>query len=1091
MSKAEPPKPTIDQTQEFKSLSTNLKATFKQSTPVLVDLLNDFPHLQKVAELFISFLSIIGTEKVQMTKSGVNLIDRTVRLLLSSSISMSKSAALTEQNLGNLRNSVEIRANIDTDDPEELKIRLEEALFQVEELSKKDAEHQKESAGLTQEIDELYRDSYKLQEKYCQTKRAYEDKLHQLYIENGQLKDELKEIKEHLKLQTEAHNNLKNQYEKALEEIEAEHKQNNSLKQSNSEKKKSIYDMKLEIETAQHINKELRLEQKRLLTELEAAKGDPVVLPSPVKRDALAEENVELKKKLRELTSIKEDRERQLSELLNEKQEENDKSEFEIQRLRTEMESHIDEANDKIEILTQKNADLIEEKEMIEDQLNERNDQLQKSEQDLEELSHRLSDLRKVFDDNEITPEEIPELVAKAKKNPQYQETIQKLRSSLDALGRLAEKLVGGEKIDAELLNQNEPLFEDEELRQQVLDKIKGFRSFVKQISDKDVDTVLLYDSIFGFTGNIEALIDNTIIKGENNIYTALIILVSLLNKAQNFITEQNDQLAEAYKELPYKQDGYTPKDLTEYVKSLKVPINKMKKLIKKEFDLYDSSATVADIFEYFLDNVESLINDFRSEVAPAIGFKRRISALPEAVKNEIESLNESIENTKVNSESALKSTVQQYEKTIQKIRSEMDEVKSKDRITASLREIIQKKDEAIKKIREELNEANDSRLETESAFNAFHAQKEEVEQNANVIKKQRDRLQQVLEQRQRTFNERMEKYKERTAQELQDEIDRVRNAQKKEMDRINEKIESKKQKIRTLKSRLEKNNKTKEDIIAHQRAEMTKLVEQNSKLIKKLSKAKQALDTSKTLSPLQSTTSVQNTISNTANASPTPTSNINPNPNTFTPISLNTSTTTTPTRTTMFSSTRTPSSISTPISSAQRSGSPTRQAMQELLQEIGKVLQPYCGVKSRWTKPRIIATINEVVQKVTGSKSIDADSEWQKWAASLIVSSKSNLTSAEMRIMIKDMVAGSTSRLKLMEKLQSLRYQKKILLTKTLPNRTYPIVCNAKILSCVVLFTKGLQKNVKKSRIITQSIQNSPGERAIVRSSIRHSLYK
>ena len=192
-----------------------------------------------------------------------------------------------------------------------------------------------------------------------------------------------------------------------------------------------------------------------------------------------------------------------------------------------------------------------------------------------------------------------------------------------------------------------------------------------------------------------------------------------------------------------------------------------------------------------------------------------------------------------------------------------------------------------------------------------------------------------------------------------------------------------------------------------------------------------------------------------------------------------------------MFSSTRTPSSISTPISSAQRSGSPTRQAMQELLQEIGKVLQPYCGVKSRWTKPRIIATINEVVQKVTGSKSIDADSEWQKWAASLIVSSKSNLTSAEMRIMIKDMVAGSTSRLKLMEKLQSLRYQKKILLTKTLPNRTYPIVCNAKILSCVVLFTKGLQKNVKKSRIITQSIQNSPGERAIVRSSIRHSLYK
>ncbi|OHS98150.1 hypothetical protein TRFO_08994 [Tritrichomonas foetus] len=1090
-----PAKPPVilDQTQEYKSLSANLKASFKASTPPLNDLLSDYPHLQKVGNLFSAFVSVMSNEHITMTQAGANLIDHTVRLLISSSLAMAKSSALTEQSLENLRNSIDIQAQIDTDDPDELKIRLSEALYHVEEFAAKDKEHQKESASLTQEIDELYRESYKLKEKFLQNKRVYEDQLSDYQMKMQILEDRFQETTGNLILQKETADNLRKQYDKAVVEIEAECQENNKLRKQLLEKKKLLQKAKQALDQSKHQIEESQINQKRLMIELEAAKGSPVVAPPPTNKDALASENVELKRKVEELSRINEEQDKQIQEIVRVKQEESDEAELQIQQLRDELETRTENANDEIDTLNQKNADLIEEKQMVQDQLNEVNELLHNSEEKAEDLQTKLTELKKVFEDNNITPEDIPKILSDSRENPKYIETIQKLRSSLDALARFVEKVIDNDgNVDPEILNiehENNviPLFEDTELRTEVLDKIAGFRDFVKQISAEDTDVVLLYDAIFGFTDNIQALIDNTVIKGENNIYTALIVLVALLNKAQKYVGEQRQQLSAAYKILPFKREVYTSKDLADYMEGLQVPLRRMKKLLQKEFGKFDANAQINELFTHFLDDFETLLEEFRSEVSPLINFKRKIHQMPEAIRTEIENLRDSVENVRITSENALKNTSQQYEQTIQNIRTEMEDVKSKDKVTARLREIIQKKDEAIKKIKDELNEANDSRAETENAFNTFHAQKEEVELNANVIKKQRDRLQALLEQRTNSFKERLKEYEMRAEKKREEELARLNKMHTIEKDSITEKLEIKTKKLQDLKKQVKEVSTSYENIIQHQRSEMQALVDQNSRLTRKLSKCKTALE------------SAQNSPSR-AQTSPTsvPISSLSIN---NTPNSVNISSQLTPNRSmtqqqqqspySQLSAAQygTPGQYSYATSSARntpgrspgvgRSTSPNRQAastaVQELLQELGKLLQPYTGQKSRWTKPRIVATISEVVQKASGVRTVDADNEWQKWAASLIASSKGNLTPNEMRSMIKDMVAGTSSRLKLMEKLQSLRFQKKTLLTRSLPKRTYPLVCNAKTLMSVVIVSITLAKAVKRPRTNVISNLNSP----------------
>lgn len=1105
----------VDQTQEYRSLATSISASFKNNTPSLENLLSDYPNLQKMAEIFTSFInSLISDEcEIQMTPKGVSVIDKTVRFLVSNAMSMVRNTNFMQQNLNQDPDSIDILSQIDNLDTGELKSRLSEALYQIQELNEKERDYQKQSTQLQTDMDDLYRQSYKLKEKHNQYKRISEDKLTECQTKITLLMDKLQKVQDDFNLCKEEKNNLNDQYDKIMKDFDEVSKENTKYKKDLSSKKKLLISAQQDLKQQAHQIEELQIDKKRLMLELESLKnpaardidinnfgenmtetgnflgGQTSMYPDNEQIDQLRRELFELTQENNELKRLCDEKEQQLSDLVLQKQETQEDHEQQIQIIRDDMESQIQNAKEEIEVLHQRNTELEEENQRKQEYIDQKESLINQNEEDLEKMKKEN--------------QESAQTIQKDK------EIIQKLRSHLDALGRFTEQLIDKDSTDPEILNTSSSIFDDNELRQSVKKKIIEFHDFAHSLLNEDMDSVELYDRILGNldeekNDQLDALISNTIIKGENTLFTILIILVSLIDKARKYFDEEKEQLIGAYKSLPFKREAYRPVDITEYIESLKYPIKEVRKLLKTDFGRIEPNATDADLIDSFINDYKQLKSEF-SRVGDTIKYKGGIGRMPDAIVREIENLREANETLKYTSENALKSATNQYEEQIRNIRSELEVTSTKDKSSINLHEIIQDKNEKINKLKDQLTEANEGRNEAEKKYQAAEAWKQEMLLNVEVIKSQRKRIANLLEQRQASYKKRLAEVEERNEKKRKEELDREKKMHEIETEKLKEQIIKKKKKIQDLKKELKKTTETTDNLLDHQRKEMQALIEQNERFTKKLNKLKLQQADNQSLS--QSLNQSANQASNPTDRGVPTTSNVTtPISNQTTPI-VPSNGETSPRYTnnnninnSILSSPRSPYGGTKMTTISTRSTSPSRvvanNAVNDFVQEVGKLLVPYCGERSRWTKPRLFMMITEIVQKVTGVKPIggttttrrgieakDDENEWIKWATSLIASSRSNLTPAEMRLMIKDMVTGSASRLRLMEKLQSLRFQKKVLLTRNLPKRQYPLICNAKTLANIVNVSIVLLKSTKRNRTPSSSQRNISGTNGNVRT--------
>lgn len=1101
----------VEQTQEYRSLATSTTASFKNNTPNLEDLLADYPNLQKMGQLFTAYInSLISDEyEVQITPKGISVIDKTVRFLISNAMSMVRNTNFLEQNLNQNADALDISSQIENLDPAELKSRLSEALYQIQELTEKDRDYQKQSTQLQTDMDDLYRQSFKLKEKHNQYKRISEDKLTEYQTKITLLMDKIQKVKDDLNLSKEENSNLNDQYEKMLNDFDEVSKENVKYKKELSAKKKLLISTQQDLKQQAHQIEELQIDKKRLMLELESAKnptvraininnlgddltetGNPgnqtTIYQDMEQVEQLSRQIRELSQSNNELKRICDEKEQQLSDLILEKRESEEDAEQQIQLIKEEMDSKLQAAKEEIEILNQQKSELEIENQRKQECISQGEDRINQN----EEL------IKKIKKENEENAQNLQK----------DKEIIQKLRSHLVALGRFTEQLIENDSADPEILNSSSSIFDDNELRQSVKKKIIEFSNFAHSLLNKETDTIELYDRILGNldeekNNQLDALISDTIIKGESNLFTILIILVSLIDKASRYFDEEKEQLIGAYKALPFKREAYRPGDITDYIESLKEPFKDLRKLLKKEFGLIDPNATDSDLITSFMENYDKMKVDF-SKVAETVRYKGGMGRMPDAIIREIGNLREYNENLKNASENALKSATDKYEEQIRNIRSELEVTSTKDKSTQNLHEIIQDKNEKISKLKDQLTEANDSRNEAEKKCQAAEAWKQEMLLNVDVIKSQRKRITNLLEQRQAAYKKRLAEIEERNEKKRKEELDREKKMHDIETEKLKEQIIKKKKKIQDLKKEIKKNSEISENLIDHQRKEMQALLEQNERITKKLNKLKAqtaqsenpSMNQSLNQSGIQTSNQTERGILSTSNVTTpisnqvTPIAHSNDNSPRYTLNASNNNL-----NNSLLNSPRSPYGGTKATTISTRSTSPSRivasNAVNDFVQEVGKLLVPYCGERTRWTKPRLFMMITDIVQKVTGVKPVGASSttrrgidskdeegEWQKWAASIIASSKSNLTPAEMRLMIKDMITGSTSRLRLMEKLQSLRFQKKILLTRNLPKRQYPLVCNAKTLANIVNVSILLLKSTKKNnRQASASQRNGP----------------
>ncbi|OHT04121.1 hypothetical protein TRFO_06428 [Tritrichomonas foetus] len=1071
---------TIDSLPEYKTLTTIVKQYYKASTPQIPEIMKETTNLHKVAEIFSSFITAVSTEHVTMTSTAATLIDRTVRYLLCTALENARNTTLYQQYSNTLRVSMSIQSQLRDADIEELRIRLAEALTYIEDVQSHNKDSQKDQAQLAQEIETLYRDGTRLKEKFLANKRAYEEQLFKAQATNQVLEDKLREVSDKLLIQHEKMNSLNVQLAHANNEIETLTEENASLKKQLAERKKLIVKSRQALEHSKHQIAEGKINMKRLYNELEALKGANVQ-PTPSQLEKMAGENYSLQQEIAQLKGqlleyegrlniISRDNDLSSSLSLQNRKEE----EEEINKLHQQLY----DANDKIELLKQTIEDLEEKQAIAQEDRLLQEEKIAETEKQLSEAHGTITEMEKLFNDMNITPDDLPNLIDSANENPKLMASIQKLRSSLDALCRFTKKLIEEDTAETKILDQNAALFNDEELRNEIVTRIEEMRDYAHQLSPDDLDIVLMYDAIFGFNDNVQALIDNTILKRENNIYAGLVILVAILNKSQKFVSQIDSDLDGVYKQLPFKREKHNPIDVADYFESLQGPIKRIKSILKKEFGKFDASATTADQLNTFMDIIEELLENMNNEIRPIINYKRSVLKLPEALSEEIEKLRSKVDSLTTLHQTEMSETQQKYDQKLDELTKELQQTRNREDITVRFQDIIQRKDEEIRRARNELSEILDKNLMVESQCTSLQSKSMETELNSTVIKNQRNRLQTLLDQRTRAYERTIQELTEASDQRAQEEVALVTKKFTAEKEVIVKQLAAKSKKVKDLKAQLKEVVNSFESIVQHQRSEMSALVEQNTRMSRKVAKFKiiiknqeadRQLEASLAAneSLLQSITTNDSAILNTTangNASLVGAPSIR---SVDTPSRIKTAAPSvvgsmTPSRMSTITSPSRGASM-TPRSAASK---PTRtsEAVLDVLAEIGAALTPYAGVKPNWTKPRIISTINELVQRAAGTGVVVADDEWKKWAAGLIVSSKSNLTADEMRIMIKEMVRAGPSRLKASEKLQSLREQKKLLLLRSnLPQKSDPLIINVRILISVVLLAQAISKTTKR----------------------------
>ena len=838
----------VDSLPQYKALSTIISSSFtgKGQIPQLTEMMKEHTNVHKVAEIFSEFITAVSTERVLMTQMGAQLIDQAVRYLISTSLRETNNLNMYTKNKSNMLTALALQNQVKNSDLEDLRVKLIEALTYIEDVQTQNRENQKDQARLAQEIETLFRDGTRLKERFLENKRVYEDQLSSAQAANQVLEDRWRDAADAYNLSQTKIGMMNKQILQLNFEVDNLNQEVKELKTKLANQKKLMRKSKTALEQSKHQIEEGKIRIQDLKNEIKVLKFDtaakminPEDLKNASQAEIVAAENYKLQQDNKELKDQISRYEIQINKMMQD----NDSLSAEIdQRASQEskdLSKKLQTAQDKNNTLQQTINDLNEKYNTTQDEQQKLHDRIQETEKQLKETKETLDNYQNVLSENKITLDDIPKIMKLPAENTQQNAVIQQLRSSLDALCRFTKKLIEDDTADPKILDQNSPLFQDDELREQIVSQIEDMREYVLTVSQDDLDTVILYDAIFGYGSNIQALIDSTILKRENNIYSGLIILVSILNKSQKYISKINSDLESVYKIIPGKGNSRSPSEVADYFGTIQEPLKRIRTLLKKEFGKMESSPRAGELLNSFIEVVDDLIHDLNNKVKPVINYRKSILQLPDAINEEVERLRQTMEQRTQEFENELRDTEDKYEERLTKLEGELQKNRNREDITARFQEIIQRKDEEIRKTKQELSEIQDKHLQAESENSSLQTRAIETELNHKVVSNQRNRLQKLLDQRKEHYEQLINELTETSKKERDAEVARLTKKFDVEKSSINMKIEEKSKKIKDLQSKINDQKDSFEAIIRHQRSEMKALVDQNARLTKKINKLK------------------------------------------------------------------------------------------------------------------------------------------------------------------------------------------------------------------------------------------------------------
>ncbi|OHT08101.1 hypothetical protein TRFO_23565 [Tritrichomonas foetus] len=409
--------------------------------------------------------------------------------------------------------------------------------------------------------------------------------------------------------------------------------------------------------------------------------------------------------------------------------------------------------------------------------------------------------------------------------------------------------------------------------------------------------------------------------------------------------------------------------------------------------------------------------------------------------------------------------------------------------IMKRLREDNQNMKDTIKKLQRELDDANTANEVLHATFAEFHDKNEETEKNALVIVAEKERLEQLLADKQVLYQKNLKTTTEYAESKYKLELKTFYKRLETQKDSFQKKLDDRNRRIRELKNSTKEIVESYEEVIQRQRTEMRELCKENERLSKSQVKTRKSeSENMKKISDLQDKIAelamqrshdLSTTITNDDLSMSTGQINSR-SQNASGLISNNNS----HSRLNNQSNNRSlDQSLSQSLDQSYHQSFIQQANEQNVLDEIGKVIVKVIGDKTRkpqvsWTKDDVIKAIQSFDPKWVKK---NLDEEWRTWALSVLEiydkngapEEKDEMRSAEMRIKIKSVLESTSSRQRMFEQIQSLRLQKKILLqnekkdektankknVKSQKQKQPPKESNLKALTLAVA-TAGLLKN-------------------------------
>ena len=824
------------------SLKEYVEATYNSNPPQLVDTVQDFPQLQKLAQLIHEELTAGG--EGESGQVDLNVIDQAVRHLFNDFYELKYQQDNQDGNDANAKSFVDYTSLL-AQNPSDVNI----ANLQITELKrqinvlKSDCEtYKRERKQANADLDAMIQKNAKLNKEKedlkTQNLKEITDYQHQV----RELEDKLFNNDGQTHQYGETISQLKSQMRSLEDDLEVSRRENAAIKERLEQKNKLINELRMRIKHGDQKYEQLEQEKAESEMTLSSQLITQRSIQDQKTRAALTKLIKHNKKQSKELEAVIEANHRAASVI--EKQEQ-----------------LLDEYTDRTACYEQDLQTAYEDLNEMREQMDETNGKNGELTSVLESRTEELTELRSIVSDcmdivgakHSITQEQLPELInelSMQKIDPETEETLEKLTALTDGLTRLVVQLMRDGNGNVTILKEKqEPVLKDSNMKLDILNEIAAIRQDLSRITFSSAEE----DPVMRYLDGMEKEID----LNEQTQFSAAAVLAAVSQRFREYADYEIGELVKIRQVLPFVcSDAELPSAVAQYLLELQPVFQKLLDVISKTLHYHGSTEDIFQCLCKYVEETSNMMTELDDLVRPLIGFSGKIVSMPAVIAEALTDMKAQLDQHRKGVSEELTNSMIQSDKEKSQFKRKITEL---DDLVHRNQSIIDTLQTQLDKTASQLQESQTSMDDLEEKSQATQRTVEQLKESNQALEitkemllKDRERMEETMKQRQDAHSQRMEQAVMNERKLSEEEIERQKKKYEEEIQQLSMQI-SKTTKKLTLERKKsqektvlynELSHRSREDIrrLTEEKNELAAQLEQTHRLEKKVTKLRTKL---------------------------------------------------------------------------------------------------------------------------------------------------------------------------------------------------------------------------------------------------------